>query len=215
VTSPGRFYDALYAKTVKRWPHENVVGFIERNREALRGRPVLDNGCGAGRHSIYMAQRGIRALGIDVPRVAIQHARVWAEREAPSACFLVADSAALPLSDASMAGLISWEAMYYGDDKHVRRCVREALRVLQPGAPFLLLLKSKQDFRFERFERVSANTCASEQGLMMSCFDRDELAELLRPGAVEVAIETLAHSLHDGRDMVWNFSITGHKERGS
>ncbi len=212
MTSLANFYDSLYGDTIKRWPHETVVSFVERNHALLQRGIVLDDGCGAGRHCMYMARRGIRALGVDVSQVAIARAREWAAGERLCARFAVADSAALPQRDGSLAGLISWEAMYYGDESHVLRCLEEGLRVLAIGAPFLLLLKSTQDFRFARFERVSANACDSEQGLVMCCFERDEIDALLRPRASALAIESLAHSLHDGRDMVWNFVVTGRKE---
>jgi SAM-dependent methyltransferase len=37
--------------------------------------PVLDVGCGPGRHVLALAQRGMLALGIDISSVAIAHAR--------------------------------------------------------------------------------------------------------------------------------------------
>ncbi len=40
----------------------------------VRG-PVLDIGCGPGRHVLALSQRGIPSLGIDITRAALRHAR--------------------------------------------------------------------------------------------------------------------------------------------
>lgn len=37
--------------------------------------PVLDIGCGPGRHVVALAERGVAALGIDITRPALDHAR--------------------------------------------------------------------------------------------------------------------------------------------
>jgi SAM-dependent methyltransferase len=56
----------------------------ERQREALRdarGR-VLDVGCGAGRHALYLQQEGFEVLGIDTSPLAIEVCRLRGLREA-------------------------------------------------------------------------------------------------------------------------------------
>ena len=45
-----------------------------RALDGARG-PVLDIGCGPGRHVVALAERGIPALGIDITRGALDHAR--------------------------------------------------------------------------------------------------------------------------------------------
>ena len=73
------FYDQLYREKVKVWPSEEVVAFVEGSRSELLNHTVIDIGCGAGRHAIYMARRGIDVCGIDQSGVAIDYARRWAE----------------------------------------------------------------------------------------------------------------------------------------
>ena len=56
----------VYLSEYKEWP--------SREKKALRyarGR-VLDIGCGAGRHSLYLQQKGFDVLGIDVSPLAIE-----------------------------------------------------------------------------------------------------------------------------------------------
>jgi ubiquinone/menaquinone biosynthesis C-methylase UbiE len=172
---------------------------------------VLDDGCGAGRHSLYMAGRGIRALGLDLSPVAIRQAREWAQREGAAARFAIADCAELPIADECVAAVVAWETLYYGTEQRVVQSLAEMLRVLQTGGRFLALLKSKQDSRFHSYERISEHTCMSEQGLPMTCFDRGEIQALLGEKTDEVGVEVLAHSLDNGGTMIWNFVVTGRK----
>ena len=51
------------------------VGFLERELELPLHAKVVDLGCGAGRHSIELARRGHRAVGVDISRTLLQEAR--------------------------------------------------------------------------------------------------------------------------------------------
>ena len=64
------FNASLYFTTPRQW--------APQARQALRlvhGRRVVDIGCGAGRHALYLQQRGFEVLGIDASPLAIRTAR--------------------------------------------------------------------------------------------------------------------------------------------
>ena len=60
-------------------PVERWFGAIEavdlRVLDLVRGGPVLDVGCGPGRHVVALAERGVPALGIDITGTALDVAR--------------------------------------------------------------------------------------------------------------------------------------------
>lgn len=61
-----------------RLPLDRWLGPLTDADADLLGRaraPVLDIGCGPGRHVLALAHRGVMALGIDVSQVAVAHAR--------------------------------------------------------------------------------------------------------------------------------------------
>ncbi|MDH5413642.1 MAG: class I SAM-dependent methyltransferase [Flavobacteriaceae bacterium] len=52
---------------------------------------ILDIGCGYGRDTIYYAQNGFVASGIDISNTAIKQARILAERNKTKVNYLVGD----------------------------------------------------------------------------------------------------------------------------
>ena len=204
------FFDELYARTMERVPSEDVVIFVERNRPDLLKGPALDAGCGSGRHAIYMASRGITVHGLDESAVGIQRAQEWAAMDGRDIRFQQADIRRLPYSDAFFRGLVSWEAVFYGEAPTVKSGVAELFRVLGPGSPFLISFKSTGDFRCEDFPKSAPNTHQTDQG-PMTFFDRSELEGLLTPLSEGLNIEVLLRTLQNGAKRRENLIATGRK----
>jgi SAM-dependent methyltransferase len=55
--------------------HDDWAANIQKAMEHVKGR-VLDVGCGAGRHSLYLQEKGFDVLGIDVSPLAIKVCRL-------------------------------------------------------------------------------------------------------------------------------------------
>jgi ubiquinone/menaquinone biosynthesis C-methylase UbiE len=97
------------------------------------GDTVVDVGCGGGSAVGELAQRGVRAIGVDLDPEMVEAAR----KRWPDAEFHVADATALPFDDGSVTG--------YRADKVLHTlakpdaAVAEARRVLEPGGRAVLL----------------------------------------------------------------------------
>lgn len=102
--------------------------------ELQPGLLALDLGCGLGDDARFMAQAGLKVIGIDrsVERVA------QAAQRAPGASFVVADLAqGLPFRS-EIAGLVTASlSLHYFDRRTTRSIIRDVARVLKPGAPLL------------------------------------------------------------------------------
>jgi len=59
------------------------------------GDALLDLGCGAGRHAIALAERGLRVMGVDISETMLRHARERAEAARAEIHYIQADLARL------------------------------------------------------------------------------------------------------------------------
>ncbi len=102
----------------------------------LKGRRVLDLGCGAGENAIAIARRGAPVIALDassaqlaLARRAAEAAEVrveWHHGDAADLAFLRADSIDVALA----AGVVH-------EIEDLDRLLRQVHRVLRPGAPFV------------------------------------------------------------------------------
>ena len=102
----------------------------------VRGKRVLDLGCGAGENAVVLAQEGAHVIAVDSSATQLANARAladqvevrfeWHHVDAADLAFLRADSIDLAFA----AGLI-------GEMEDVDRLFRQVHRVLRPNAAFV------------------------------------------------------------------------------
>ncbi|MGW6280529.1 class I SAM-dependent methyltransferase [Kribbella sp. NPDC055071] len=98
------------------------------------GRRVLDVGCGPGRTTGMLAERGLRVTGIDLSPGMIEVAR----RDRPELDFRVGSMTALDLADGSASGVVSWWSIIHLPRDVVPQAFAEFYRVLAPGGVLLM-----------------------------------------------------------------------------
>ena len=95
---------------------------------------VLDGGCGAGRMSRYLAERGCLVEGVDLSPGMVAMAR----RDHPELVFTVGSLSDLPYSDDQFAGVMLWYSIIHTPPVGLARIFAEASRVLRPGGQVLV-----------------------------------------------------------------------------
>lgn len=95
---------------------------------------VLDAGCGAGRMSRYLADRGCRIVGVDLSPGMIAMAR----RDHRGLPFTVGSLTGLPFPDGRFAGVLLWYSTIHTPPDGQGRVFAEAARVLRPGGHLLV-----------------------------------------------------------------------------
>lgn len=98
------------------------------------GARVADVGCGPGQVTAALHRLGLDPCGIDLSPGMIRVAR----RDVPGLPFAVGSMTALPLADASMAGVLLWYATIHVPDDELPAAFAHARRVLRPGGTVLL-----------------------------------------------------------------------------
>jgi SAM-dependent methyltransferase len=102
----------------------------------LRGRRVLDVGCGKGRFARVLAARGARVVGLDVSAAMLAAARFETlDRVQGSA-------RRLPFRDGTFDAAIAVEVFEHFEPRAVEAACDELRRVLRPGGLFVLVDKN-------------------------------------------------------------------------
>ncbi|KGN37858.1 methyltransferase [Knoellia subterranea KCTC 19937] len=104
---------------------------------------VLDAGCGAGRVSRYVADRGCHVTGVDLSPGMIEMAR----RDHPDLSFEVASLDALPFDDATFAGVMVWYSAIHTPLSGQAAIFAELARVLRPGGHLVVAFQSGEGVR--------------------------------------------------------------------
>ncbi|MFC7490809.1 MULTISPECIES: class I SAM-dependent methyltransferase [unclassified Knoellia] len=110
---------------------------------AETGARVLDAGCGAGRMSRYLADRGCAVQGVDLSRGMVDMAR----RDHPDLEFSVASLTELPFPDDTFAGVMVWYSAIHTPPEGQPLIFAEVARVLRPGGHFLIGLQAGEGTR--------------------------------------------------------------------
>src|SRR5262245_22750178 len=142
-----RLWSETYDGPLRLFPLEAPV--MHRLFDSLAPSVVLDAACGTGRHSVSLAERGHRVIGVDLSREMLDRARA----KVPAGEFLQGSLAEVPLGSESVDAAICALAMVHLAD--LSGVARELARVVRPGGrvmvsdvhPFLVLLGWQAQFR--------------------------------------------------------------------
>lgn len=102
--------------------------------EAGPGAPVADLGCGPGHVTGWLAERGVRAVGVDLSPAMVG----IAGRAHPEAEFRTGDLLDLPAADGEFAAAVALYSVIHLHPDELRPAFAEARRVLRPGGRLLV-----------------------------------------------------------------------------
>lgn len=119
-----RFDDADYLD------HESWIRPAMAALGEVRGRAVLDFGCGHGMAAVVLARAGARVTALDLSHGYLGEARQRAEANGVSMAFVRADGEALPFADGAFNALWGNAILHHLD---LGRTAPELRRVLRPG----------------------------------------------------------------------------------
>jgi SAM-dependent methyltransferase len=121
---------------LNKYPFDNVVSFVFRNRNNITPNNVLDIGCGAGNNSWFLAKEGFNVYGIDGSISAINYCRDRFISENLKGDFTVGNFKNLPFKDSFFDLAIDRASLTCCNLKDCRIIVKEINRTLKTKGKF-------------------------------------------------------------------------------
>jgi len=106
--------------------------------EYLKGKDVLEVGCGMGTHASMLSRAGARLTAIDLTERAIAVTRRRFEVFGLQGNIRRADAEQMPFADRSFDFVWSWGVIHHSSQ--FERCLEEVARVLRPGGRLMLMV---------------------------------------------------------------------------
>ena len=204
-----------------KYPPEHVVRFVARNFYRVPDRAntrLLEIGCGPGANIWFMAREGFSVSGIDGSKTAIKLAGERLASEGLSADLVVGDYVNLPWPDSVFDGAVENVSLYCNPLASVKAALREARRVLKPGAPFQSSFFTDRTWGYGLGRMVEPNcyTDIPEGPLAQSGYsmflNRESVRELFGIFS-DVAVERTSWTMEREERLIEQFVITCRKSR--
>ncbi len=168
----GRWYEVQPA-------FPEVVEFAEHLKQA-GSRDVLDFGCGAGRHSLFLAKQGFNVVGFDISQTALRKLVTRSKNESLENLLVVNNEMTrLPLANESFDAVVSTNVLHHAVMAEIRRAITEVYRVLKHGAVGFLMTLSDHDYKNGTGKCIEPGTYVmtdgDEAGIIHHFFSEKEL----------------------------------------
>lgn len=146
-------YDSWYLTPLGAYEDELENALIFKHAGIVRGKTVLDVGCGTGLYSIRLSESGADVTAVDISSKMIEIARRKAQDRGQYIWFDQADMAQLPYKNGTFDLVMSVTALEFAEDPLA--ALMEMARVLRPGGKLVVgVLNSDSPWADARRERA-------------------------------------------------------------
>lgn len=105
-----------------------------------KGAKVIDLGCGLGTQTVYLAEKGFDAIGIDISETAVKKAKKRAEDTGVNANFVAGDVTNMPFEDEQFDFVYDRGCLHHLLPEKRDLYASEIKRITSPGGLFSLLV---------------------------------------------------------------------------
>ena len=145
--------------------------------------PILDVGCGCGRHLVYLASMGYSVFGIDTSAIALEKAREHLETFGLNAVLENTTMWNIPFDGVFFAAALATNVLNHAMPEEITRTVSVIHKKLMPDSIFLVTLLTTDDYR-RCGQQVYTDTfiCdkGPEKGVLHTFFHENSVKELFK-----------------------------------
>jgi ubiquinone/menaquinone biosynthesis C-methylase UbiE/uncharacterized protein YbaR (Trm112 family) len=141
-------FNTLLDKLRELFTHRRHLAAVEMSPDQLKGKKILEVGCGAGAHSALFSRLGAEmyALDLTAERVTATAVKLDMLNGGHSNFALQGDAGALPFADGFFDIVYSNGVLHH--TPYIARTVKEIHRVLKPGGRAVVMLYAKNSFLY-------------------------------------------------------------------
>ncbi len=155
-----RFYDVVWTEYIPEYEATEKHWEIFFSEDDVRGKSVLDAGCGTGIFSVIFSNKGASSVtGIDISEGSLQTAMRLKEKFGlHNAHFQKEDMLHLPFQDEQFDFVWAWGTVHHTTDPFI--AIEELIRVLRKGGSILLAVynRTKVTFIHELIRKILVRT---------------------------------------------------------
>lgn len=166
-----------------KYPEDDIVRWLFKNMPPHTN--ILDDGCGAGRHIMLLADNDYIPYGIDYSENGVNYTRellVYNNYSQYVNNIQVASCDELPFDNNFFDGLISFGVLYYLEECKISKAINEIYRVLKNGGKTVVVVRNKEDYRYSSDTTVSVDdnklSGFNENGMSQHFFSKEEIIDL-------------------------------------
>jgi ubiquinone/menaquinone biosynthesis C-methylase UbiE/uncharacterized protein YbaR (Trm112 family) len=186
-------YHEKYEDEVVRSPYYaalDEITFGEWARRSVRpSERVLEIGCGSGRQTLPLTERGANVVAVDLSESMLSLARrkLTAGGRAAQADFVAASAENLPIADDSFDACVIFGSLHHFADPPA--VLRKAAAVLRPGGRFYLLEPHNSPVRFIFDWLMRVRPLWEEEAADEPLFDEPQFRGWLEPHQIECRVK--------------------------
>ncbi len=165
-------------------PDEIVINFAKLLKKKKRKMRVLDLGCGAGRHQVFVAKQGFEAHGTDISETGLKLTKQRLEKQNLEVYLVKCDMKALAYVDSCFDAVINLHAIYHQKLKGIQETISEIYRILRKEGLLLINFLSKRTYSYQKGAEVEEDTFIEQEGIEKGVLhhftDKEEIEHLFK-----------------------------------
>lgn len=162
--------------------------------------------CGAGRHTVLLAQLGHRIYASDNAPNAVELTRKWLGEVNLKATLAVEDMTVCPWLEVKFHGIVCWGSLPHNMLANIRKTIDMIYQQLVPGGLFLGTIRSIKADSYGQGKLVEPNTFipveGKEKGIIHHFSDETEVRELFQKWELISLVEQVMTYVEKGENFL-------------